>query len=237
MGVSKYGRTAVISVPETRVQRLSTQDWLTMINVSDACVTNRKGHYCWHALLWKTDHVITWCIWTMWQVVLWFSIRFMSLARLRQKKWRGSRIDSRDMLSDWFLHTPALIGRLHHRWCNNESWTNLWFRNSAFLIIIHLVLNYNGWASLGRWTSRAESIILSLLEELKKLSYSWWFNIPDFVRFLNLYSTGKPVICVYQNWWNWQWTYFTGIPWYSRSHPGWRFPWQKFSLSTFHNRC
>ena len=130
--------------------------------------------------------------------------------------------------SDW---------RIHHRWCNNESWTNLWFRNSAFLIIIHLVLNYNGWASLGRWTSRAESIILSLLEELKKLSYSWWFNIPDFVRFLNLYSTGKPVICVYQNWWNWQWTYFTGIPRYSLSHPGWRFPWQKLSLSTFHNRC
>ena len=61
MGVSKYGRTAVISVPETRVQRLSTQDWLTMINVSDACVTNRKGHYCWHALLWKNwprDHVM-----------------------------------------------------------------------------------------------------------------------------------------------------------------------------------
>ena len=91
--------------------------------------------------------------------------------------------------SDW---------RIHHRWCNNESWTNLWFRNSAFLIIIHLVLNYNGWASLGRWTSRAESIFFSLLEEIKKLSYSWWFNIPDFVRFLNLYSTGKPVICVYQ---------------------------------------
>lgn len=130
--------------------------------------------------------------------------------------------------SDW---------RIHHRWGNNESWTNLWFRNSAFLIIIHLVLNYNGWASLGRWTSRVESIIFSLLEEIKKLSYSWWFNIPDFVRFLNLYSTGKPVICVYQNWLNWHWTYFTRIPRYSRSHPGWRFPWQKFSLSTFHNRC
>ena len=206
-----------------------------MINVSDACVTNRKGHYCWHALLWKNwprDHVM---------YLDHVTGRVMIFDKIYEPgtlaKWRGYRIDSRDMLSDWFLHTPALIGRLHHRWCNNESWTNLWFRNSAFLIIIHLVLNYNGWASHGRWTSRAESIILSLLEELKKLSYSWWFNIPDFVRFLNLYSTGKPVICVYQNWWNWQWTYFTGIPRYSRSHPGWRFPWQKFSLSTFHNRC
>lgn len=206
-----------------------------MINVSDACVTNRKGHYCWHALLWKNwprDHVM---------YLDHVTGRVMIFDKIYEPgtltKWRGYRIDSRDMLSDWFLHTAALIGRLHHRWCNNESWTNLWFRNSAFLIIIHLVLNYNGWASLGRWTSRAESIILSLLEELKKLSYSWWFNIPDFVRFLNLYSTGKPVICVYQNWWNWQWTYFTGIPRYSRSHPGWRFPWQKFSLSTFHNRC
>ena len=28
----------------TRVQRLSTQDRLTMINVSDACVTHRKIH-------------------------------------------------------------------------------------------------------------------------------------------------------------------------------------------------
>ena len=117
MGVSKYGRTAVISVPWTRVQRLSTQDWLTMINVSDACVTNRKGHYCWHALLWKTDHVITWCIWTMWQVVLWFSIRFMSLARLRQKKMkRFSNRFSRHALwlvlthpcSDWSLTSSMM---------------------------------------------------------------------------------------------------------------------------------
>ena len=76
-------------------------------------------------------HVILWCIFTMWQVMLWFSIRFMT------------KVMSKVMI---FVHW-TLVGQTDwFQWCNDESWTNLWFRNSAFLIIIHLVLNYNGWA-------------------------------------------------------------------------------------------
>ena len=60
----------------TGVQRLSTQCWVTMINVSDASVTNRKRHNT-HSYEKQT----TWfhdVFLTMWQAMLWFSIRFMS---------------------------------------------------------------------------------------------------------------------------------------------------------------